>query len=234
MCGRSSLTKSEKELEARFKATFYSEDLEKYNPLPNYNVAPTHIMPIITNQDPSHFLPLRWGLIPFWSKDIKVGYKLINARIETVFQKPAFKYAVEKRRCLVPMDGYYEWKKEGTKKTPYRITTTDQEIFSVAGLWENWKSPDGQLIQSFTVLTQPPSSSIAHIHDRMPAILSKEQEQDWLDMNIAPAQVMTIINPYDDSRLKAYPVSNRIGKVTENDAALILEISEEGGQSTLF
>ncbi|MBK8502075.1 MAG: SOS response-associated peptidase [Saprospiraceae bacterium] len=234
MCGRSSLTKSEKELEARFKATFYSEDLEKYNPLPNYNVAPTHIMPILTSKDPSHFLPMRWGLVPFWSKDIKVGYKLINARIETVLEKSAFKYAVEKRRCLVPMDGYYEWKKEGVKKTPYRIVVTDQEIFSVAGLWENWKSPEGLLIQSFTVLTQPSSPSIAHIHDRMPAILYKHQEEDWLDMNIASIEVLTIINPYDDPRLRAYPVSNRIGKVTENDADLISEISEGGSQSTLF
>src|SRR5690606_13595754 len=105
MCGRSSLTKSEKELEARFKATFYSEDLEKYNPLPNYNVAPTQIMPVITNKDPQHFLPLRWGLIPFWAKDIRIGSQMINARIESVLEKSAFKYAMEKRRCLVPMDG---------------------------------------------------------------------------------------------------------------------------------
>ncbi|MCB0665771.1 MAG: SOS response-associated peptidase [Saprospiraceae bacterium] len=234
MCGRSSLTKSEKELEARFKATFYSEDLEKYNPLPNYNVAPTHVMPIITNKDPDHFMPLRWGLIPYWSKDIKIGYKMINARIETVLEKSAFKQAVAKRRCLVPMDGYYEWKKEAGKKTPYRIVTTDQDIFSVAGLWENWKSPDGQLIRSFTVLTQDPSESIAHIHDRMPAILDKEQERQWLDMTIPPADALEIIAPYDDHFLRAYQVSNRVGRVTENDAQLIQAIDITEGENTLF
>jgi putative SOS response-associated peptidase YedK len=163
-----------------------------------------------------------------------VGYKLINARIETVHEKSAFKYAVEKRRCLVPMDGYYEWKKDGSKKTPYRIVTTDQEVFCVAGLWENWKSPDGELIQSFTVLTQESSSSIADIHDRMPAILRKNQEQDWLDMNISSAEALKIISPYDDSDLKAYPVSSRVGKVTENDLDLISEINESGSQSTMF
>lgn len=234
MCGRSSLTKSEKELEARFKATFYSEDLEKYNPLPNYNVAPSHVMPIITNKDPDHFMPLRWGLIPYWAKDIKIGYKMINARIETVLEKSAFKQAIAKRRCLVPMDGYYEWKKEAGKKTPYRIVTTDQDIFSVAGLWENWKSPDGQLIRSFTVLTQDPSESIAHIHDRMPAILDKAQERQWLDMTIPPADVLQIIAPYDDRFLKAYQVSNRVGRVTENDAQLIQAIDITESENTLF
>lgn len=236
MCGRSSLTKSEKELEARFKATFYSEDLEKYNPLPNYNVAPTHVMPILTNKDRDHFSPLRWGLIPYWAKDIKIGYKMINARMETVMEKSAFKQAMIKRRCLVPMDGYYEWKKEGTKKTPYRIVVKDQEIFSVAGLWENWKSPEGEMIQSFTVLTQSPSESIAHIHDRMPAILTREQEDLWLDIELPPEDALKIISPYEDQYLKAYQVSNRVGKVTENDASLIIEVAhpKKEDQGSLF
>ncbi|NND31129.1 MAG: SOS response-associated peptidase [Saprospiraceae bacterium] len=235
MCGRSSLTKSEKELEARFKATFYSEELEKYNPLPNYNVAPTHVMPAITNKDPTHFSPLRWGLIPFWAKDIKIGYKMINARIESVMEKSAFKYAIEKRRCLVPMDGYYEWSKKGNKKTPFRIVTTDQDIFCLAGLWENWKSPDGQLIRSYTVLTQEPSETIAHIHDRMPAILTRDQENLWLDDTIPPEDALGIISPYPNEHIKAYEVSSRVGKVSENDAQLIAPV-EPGpkGQGSLF
>ncbi len=237
MCGRSSLTKSEKELEARFKATFYSEDLEKYNPLPNYNVAPTHVMPIITSKDPEHFVPMRWGLIPYWAKDKKIGYKMINARIETVLEKAAFKQAVTRRRCLVPMDGYYEWKKNGKKKTPYRIITRDQEIFSAAGLWENWKDERGNLIQSFTVLTQIPSETIAHIHDRMPAILRKDQEKDWLDMSISPQEALSLLTPYDDQDIIAYTVSSRVGNVNENDSGLIteIEIKDQGsGQISLF
>jgi putative SOS response-associated peptidase YedK len=236
MCGRSSLTKSEKELEARFKATFYSEDLEKYNPLPNFNVAPTHVLPIITNQDPTHFLPLRWGLIPYWAKDIKIGYRMINARVETVQEKSAFKSALAKRRCLVPLDGYYEWKKNGKRKTPYRITLKDQSIFTCAGLWETWKSPQGERISSFTIITQPPSPSISHIHDRMPAMLTAEQEKYWIDLDMAPAEALKLIAPYPDEMLDYYMVSSRVGKVTENDPGLILPIEAplEDGQATMF
>lgn len=235
MCGRSSLTKSEKELEKRFKATFYSKDLEKYNPLPNYNVAPTHVMPIITNKDPDHFLPLRWGLIPFWAKDMKVGYKMINARSETLLEKGAFKNAVHKRRCLVPMDGYYEWKRDGRNKTPYRIFVKDQDLFCAAGLWENWKGPDGTMIKSYTIITQSPSEIIAHIHDRMPAILREDQFDAWLDVDMPAEDALTILSPYDDDQLDFYEVSSRVGKVTENDADLVAPITpREDGQKSLF
>ena len=170
MCGRSSLTKTEKELEERFQATFYSDGLVQYNPLPNFNVAPSHMMPVITNEDKLHFQAYRWGLIPFWAKDQKIGYKMINARIETLFEKSSFKMAVAKRRCLVPADGFYEWKKikgpDGKiTKQPYRIQTTDQEIFSMAGLWDRWKAPDGQTVFSFTVITQGPNETMKDIHD---------------------------------------------------------------------
>ena len=235
MCGRSSLTKSEKELEARFKATFYSEDLEKYNPLPNFNVAPTHVMPVITNEDPEHFRPLRWGLIPFWAKDLRVGYKMINARKETVLEKSAFKSAMQKRRCIVPMDGYYEWKKMGKQKQPFRITVKNQEIFSVAGLWAKWKSPEGVVYESYTLLTQAPSPAIAHIHDRMPAILSPDQEMSWLDVDMPAQDALDILNPPPDESLHAYEVSSRVGKVTENDADLISpQARDEGAQTSLF
>jgi len=227
MCGRSSLTKNEKELEERFNATFYSEDLERYNPLPNFNVAPTHVMPVITNEDPEHFKPLRWGLIPYWAKDIKIGYKMINARIETVHEKAAFKRALEKRRCIVPFDGFYEWKKINKGKQAYRIITTNTDIFTVAGLWENWKSPSGEWIQSFTLLTQPPNKLMESIHDRMPALLLPEEEQLWLDPELSPMEALEIIKPYPDEFMKAYKVDNRVGKVSENDADLIKEINKD-------
>ena len=141
MCGRSSLTKTEKEIEERFKATFYSEELERYNPLPNFNVAPTHMHPVITSQDPNHFHLFKWGLVPFWSKDNKSGAKMINARIETIAEKTAFKSLLNSKRCIVPMDGFYEWKTEGKNKVPFRIVTKDQAIFAVAGLWDCWNLP---------------------------------------------------------------------------------------------
>ncbi|NND05106.1 MAG: SOS response-associated peptidase [Saprospiraceae bacterium] len=237
MCGRSSLTKTEKELEARFKASFYSEDLEKYNPLPNYNVAPTHVMPVIKNKDKDHFAPLRWGLIPFWAKDHKIGYKMINARIETLHEKAAFKQALQKRRCIIPMDGYYEWKKMGKGKVPHRIVLKDREIFAVAGLWEKWKSPMGEAVESFTVITQDASASIVHIHDRMPAILTCDAESVWIDEGISTQDALSIIHPYADEQIRAYPVSKRVGKVSENDAELIEEVVDgalPGAQTALF
>ena len=222
MCGRSSLSKNEKDLEERFDATFYSDELEQYNPLPNYNVAPTHAMPVITNEDQQHFRAYRWGLIPFWAKDRKLGYKMINARIETLFEKSTFKKAVSKRRCLVPADGFYEWKKTPQGKQPYRIQTTDQEIFSMAGIWERWKDPaDGQMVFTFSVITQGPNELMKDIHDRMPAILRPDQESLWLSEDLPPQELVDMIEPYPSDLMRAYPVSSRVGNVRNNDADLI-------------
>lgn len=231
MCGRSSLTKTEKEIEERFNATFYSDELERYNPIPNYNIAPTQYCAVITNMDRDKINLFKWGLIPHWSTDTKSAFRMINARIETLQEKPAFKNLVQSHRCIVPLDGYYEWKKEGKTKQAYRITTKDQAIFSCAGLYTKWKSPTNDTVHSFTIITQNASSSIAHIHERMPAILSKAQESFWLDNNIPPKEVIDIISPYSDEQIHHYPVSNRVGKVSENDEKLIEEIAV---QKTLF
>ena len=224
MCGRSSLTRTEKELEERFNSTFYSEDLERYNPLPNYNVAPTHMHPVITNQDPGHIRFFRWGLIPFWAKNKKIGYKMINARIETIMEKSVFKTPMQKRRCLVPFDGFYEWKKTEKGKIPYRIVTLNQEIFTIAGLWEKWKDPEGGEIYTFTLITQPSNGVLKNIHDRMPAILLPEQEKLWLDAEIPAVELLNEIAPYPDEMINAYTVSTRVNKVSENDKDLIKEV----------
>ncbi len=235
MCGRSSLTLTEKELEKHFNASFYSDELERYNPLPNFNVAPSHVMPIIRSDDMHHFRPHRWGLIPFWAKDENIGYKMINARSETVLQKNAFKKAMSQRRCLVPMDGYYEWQKQGKNKIPFRIQTKDQKAFMAAGLWERWKSPDGKEVYSFTILTQNASHGIAHIHDRMPAILKKEDQMHWVDMDIKPEDVLSIVQPYPDELLHFYQVSNEVNKVSNNRQDLIEEAKPpEGEQLSLL
>ena len=227
MCGRSSLTIKEKELEKRFNATFYSDELERYNPLPNFNVAPSHMHPVMTNLDQDHLQFFRWGLIPFWAKDIKVGYKMINARKETLLEKKTFKNAVNKKRCIVPFDGFYEWKKTESGKQPYRITTTNTEVFCVAGLWERWNSPDGTDIYSFTLITQGPNELMQDIHNRMPAILLPEQERDWLDMSIPSEEAIQLLEPYPSDLMKAYPVSKRVGNVRENDEELIVEVELE-------
>ena len=236
MCGRSSLTKTEKEIEARFNATFYSDELERYNPLPNFNVAPTHMMPVITNSLPEKLQLYRWGLIPFWAKDFRIGYKMINARKETLLEKSAFKSAVKQRRCIIPMDGFYEWKRDGKHKIPYRIVLKETPIFSVAGLWESWKNPEGEEIMSFTIITQPPNELMEDIHNRMPAILPPDQEKLWIDDGLSAEEALKLILPYPSELMHAYQVDNRVGKVSENDAGLIAPIDSriDGVQGELF
>ncbi|MFZ1750124.1 MAG: SOS response-associated peptidase [Saprospiraceae bacterium] len=237
MCGRSSLTKTEKEIEARFKATFYSEELERYNPLPNYNVAPTHYHPVITNTDITHLQLYRWGLIPYWAKDKKIGVKLINARVETLLDKSAFKKLIGSKRCVVPMDGFYEWKKEGKTKIPYRIVTTDIDIFSVAGLWDTWTEPStGDIFNTFTVITQEPNELMKSIHDRMPAILIKDIEKLWLDQDITAKDALQLLMPYPSELMKAYQVTQKVNSVKANDASLIEPVSvrESYVQGSLF
>lgn len=221
MCGRSSLTKTEKEIEQRFQSTFYSDELERYNPLPNYNIAPTHMCPVITNQDPNRIHLYRWGLIPFWAKDMKIGYKMINARKETIIEKKTYKSALKSRRCIVPVDGFYEWKKDGGTKTPYRIQVKDVPIFTIAGLWESWNSPENEEILTFTLITQEPNEFMAEIHNRMPAILMPDQERLWLDNEVSTEELMKLITPIDSELMTAYEVPSAVGNVKNNSKELI-------------
>jgi putative SOS response-associated peptidase YedK len=224
MCGRSSLTKTEKELEERFGATFYSEDLERYNPLPNYNVAPTQFHPVITQKEPNTIHLYRWGLIPFWAKDIKIGAKMINARLEGIEEKPAFRQAFQKRRCIVPVDGYYEWQKTPEGKIPHRIKLKNTEIFTIAGLYESWKGPDQKVINSFTLITQEAAPMIAHLHDRMPLILLPEQEKLWIDSNVPTKDVLYNLEPLPGEYITWYRVSDRVNNVRANDAGLVIPV----------
>lgn len=225
MCGRATLAKKPKALEVRYKANFVKTDLEKKNPLPNYNIAPTHWHPVVTNTDKDTLQLFKWGLIPKWAKDNKIASKLINARSETVLEKPAFK-AIASQRCIVPYDGFYEWKRNGKERIPYRIILTETPIFSVAGIWETWQNVQGETIPTFTVLTQPPNDLMRPIHDRMPAILSPEQELLWLDNELPMKEIMNLISPYPSELMKAYRVSNRVNKVSVNEAKLLLEVPD--------
>ncbi|MBL0238468.1 MAG: SOS response-associated peptidase [Saprospiraceae bacterium] len=232
MCGRGSLNKVEKDLEKRFNATFYSDDLERYNPLPTFNLAPTQWHPVITQQDPQHFQYFKWGLIPSWSKDHKIGSKLINARVEGLIEKPFFKSALKDRRCIVPLDGFYEWKVVANKiKKPYRIRFKDDSIFFVAGLYDQWKNEKAEIIHSFTIITQKPNPYLSSIHDRMPAILQREQESLWLDPLISLEQSLQLITPLAGDYLDAYPVSDAVNQVKNNNASLIEKLDESDNQS---
>lgn len=239
MCGRSSLTLTEKQIEERFNATFYSDDLVKYNPLPNYNVAPSQYHPVITQSDPRMINLYRWGLVPFWAKDPKIGYKMINARKETLLEKPAFREAVKTRRCLIPIDGFYEWQKSGKQKTPFRIVPTNTKVVSLAGLCETWKQPDGETLHTFTIITHEANDKIAPIHDRMPAMLLPDIEEQWLDSEISPKDALEILTPYPEDYLDYYPVSTDVNSVKNNHSGLIEKIEEDqspsaGDQLSLF
>lgn len=226
MCGRASLTKNQKELEDKFNASFYSGDIERYNPIPNYNIAPLNFLPVITNNDPTHFKLLRWGLIPFWAKDSNIASKLINARAETLETKDSFKGSLRQRRCLIPLDGFYEWEKINKIKKPFRFVKNDKKIFSVAGLWDTWTSPDKQIIETFTIITVPANKTVKKIHTRMPAILFEEDEQNWISKNISIKDALQMLKPYPSDSMYAYPVSSKVNNTRNNNPELILEVAE--------
>jgi putative SOS response-associated peptidase YedK len=161
MCGRYTITVTEDELMARY---LFEEPMNRFH-TPRYNVAPTQQVPVILNEEGMLKLDsFKWGLIPFWAKDAEIEYKMINARADTIAEKPSFLAAFKQRRCLIPADGFYEWKKIGSDKQPYRIMLKDQLIFSMAGLWETWTSPEGEEVKSCTIITTEPNELMVDIN----------------------------------------------------------------------
>lgn len=219
MCGRYTITVNAEGIAWRFGAERPEFEFE-----PAYNAAPTQNMPVITETDGRRqVLLMRWGLIPHWSKDRSIGSKLINARIETVDQKPAFKSSLLRKRCLIPADGYYEWLKINEHKQPLRIVLSQSELFSFAGIWDRWIGSD-LTIYSFSILTTTPVASITHIHNRMPLILSPEQESDWLKgpPSAEPPAVRDFLDKlHPCPTLHAYPVSSLVNSPHVNSPSLI-------------
>jgi putative SOS response-associated peptidase YedK len=200
--------------------------------LPHYNIAPTQLVPAISNTHPDRLDFFRWGLVPSWAKDISIGNRLINARAETLADKPAFRTALRRRRCLVPADGFYEWRKEGGKiKTPLFIHLRSGEPFALAGLWDTWHSADGSEMPSLTIITTAPNELMKTIHDRMPAIVRREDYARWLAPEEAdPEELAGVLKPYPAEEMEAYPVSPRVNKPA-HDAPDCIERAEP---QTLF
>ncbi len=223
MCGRYTLTVEMDELAERFGCLTVVPDLK-----PRYNVAPTQLMPIVAAPGGQrHLQMMQWGLVPFWAKDKSIGNKLINARVETLEQKPAFKNSLLQRRCIVPADGYYEWQKTSQGKQAMRIIRPAPNLFGFAGLWEQWRQTDGELLFSYTILTTSPIPSLAHIHDRMPLILDPDQEDYWLHglRGTSSAEVGSFLSRLKPpEQMSAYPVSNRVNSPKNDDLECIQPI----------
>src|SRR5579871_3828326 len=223
MCGRYRLSRRGTEIAEKFAI---EEEVEWS---PRYNIAPSD--PILTvRQDATkpvrHLTLMRWGLIPFWAKDPAIGFKTINGMSETAASKPAFREPMRTRRCLIPSDGFYEWKKIGPKeKQPYNFGMIDDSIFVFAGLWDRWKDAAGKEVLSCTILTTKPNPLVANVHDRMPAILRPDDYDLWLDPGItAPARIADLLAPFDAQLMKKYPVSTRVNSVKNDDPECAREI----------
>ena len=187
-----------------------------------YNVAPSQDAPVIVRQDSNQALLMRWGLIPSWAKDAKISYRMINARADTLAVKPAFRIPLQKSRCLVPATGFYEWKETGGKKAPYYIRRKDSALFAFAGLYDTWKSPEGREVISFTIITTEPNGLIRSLHDRMPAILRREDETLWLqEGKMGSDELERILSPYPVEDLIAYPVSLAVNNPGNDSEDLI-------------
>lgn len=219
MCGRFSLTASREQLESELHV-----QLEDYQP--RYNLAPSQqVLSIVSDGVRWRTGYLRWGLVPSWAKDPRIGNKMINARVETLEEKPAFKRLLGRRRCLVVADGFYEWKKEEENKKPFRIIENNR-IMTFAGLWDRWSS-DGKAIVTCTIITTHPNELMSPIHDRMPAIISDEQRSTWLDPKIQdPYLLKKLLRPYPSESLTAYEVSNIVNSPKNETPGCIRWISE--------
>ncbi|MGG5808789.1 SOS response-associated peptidase [Falsiroseomonas sp. CW058] len=221
MCGRFFLQRDPAGLARYF---------ETRNPTPNHpaswNVAPTQDSLVVRRHPETgqrHLDPLRWGLVPRWAKDAKDAAKLMNARADTLAEKPSFRDAFAKRRCLVPMDGFYEWRKdEAGGKQAYAVALASGAPMAVAGLWEGWKAPDGTWLRSFTVITTDANEKQALVHHRMPVILPPEVWDAWLgEEEHPPEDLLELLVPSPAEELAIWPVDNRVGRVGENDARLL-------------
>lgn len=208
MCGRFALYHSAAQLSERFSIERIVVDLP-----PRYNVAPTQPVAVVVQPSQRHLEAFKWGLVPFWAKDPKIGNRMINARAETLAEKPAYRAALKRRRCLIPASGFFEWKKAEKEKIPHYIHLADDRPFAMAGLWEEWTSPADELLHTCTIITTQANDFMTPIHHRMPVILSSAAQETWLDPSLEdPSELVSLLQPYPDDDLTAHPVSKQVNK----------------------
>jgi putative SOS response-associated peptidase YedK len=236
MCGRFRVARKKEILEAEFEAdSVAGEDWasrDAAHDVPRYNVAPGQEVAVVrqdARQDAAHpvrrLSQMRWGLIPSWTDNPSIGYKMINVRSETAATMRSFREPLRSRRCLIPADGFYEWKREGKQKLPFCFTLADESVFAFAGIWEPWKNPQGQVIESCAILTTTPNELIRDIHDRMPVILPRDAYDIWLDPDRTHLQeLQPLLKPYSAESMRRYRVSQRVNHVIHDDPECAAEI----------
>lgn len=220
MCGRFTLTVDASELQEQFPWI----NIPNIEIVPRYNIAPTQPVAVIPNDGKNNLDFYIWGLIPSWSKDPTIGNRMINARSETLAEKPSFRNAFKRRRCLIPASGFYEWSlnKEKNQKTPYYILRKDNRVFSFAGLWEIWYDPDGSEIRSCTIITTQPNSLIRPLHNRMPVILDEANYEEWLAADEQnPDELSRLLTSYSPELMQVYPISKAVNNPKIDQATLI-------------
>jgi len=233
MCGRYRLSRRKQILEEYFDTAPWDDDWN-----PRYNIAPTQPVPVIRQhpKEPVRQISLmKWGLIPNWARDASIATSTINAKSETAATRPAFRDPLKFRRCLIPADGFYEWKRSGTSKQPYCFEVNEGELFSFAGLWDGWKDSSGSWIKTCSILTTTPNAVTSAIHDRMPVILDRESYDLWLDPGMQNiAAVSELLKPYDARLMRSYPISMRINHVANDDEDCSRPVVLTESQNRLF
>jgi len=220
MCGRFARINTAREIKEIFNLDQIEVELK-----PSYNIAPTQDVAVILENGGSKLTAMRWGLIPFWAKDIAIGSKLINARSETIDEKPSFKYSFQKRRCLIVANGFYEWQKRGAKKFPYFIHLKNNKPFCFAGIYDNWKSTDGEKVTSCSIITTDATKEIKSIHPRMPVILSEKDFSVWFkNSDINTLKQMLV--PYPAEAIEFQEVSEEVNSPRNDNAGLIKSSTE--------
>jgi putative SOS response-associated peptidase YedK len=220
MCGRFTRAVSTEIIQKEFDVDEVSGDLG-----PSYNIAPTQEVAVIVSDGKKQLVKVRWGLVPSWAKDQSVGNKMINARAETVTEKASFKRAFKKRRCLVVADGFYEWQRVGETKRPMYIRLKSGKPFGFAGLYETWKSEQGEQVVTCAIITTGANDLMKPIHDRMPVIIPKENESLWLDPRTDDQDLLLeMLRPYPTDAMVAYPVSKRVNMPSNNSPECIKPI----------
>lgn len=216
MCGRYNLFSELQVIAERFQAI----EQEGLMVEPRYNIAPGQNITVVISEANKHKLAvLRWGLIPNWAKDPKIGYKMINARAETIDIKPSFKGLLKRKRCLIAADGFYEWKKEGSQKQPYHIHLSNKEPFAFAGLYDEWRN-GSEVIRTCTIITT--EANMEGIHDRMPVILTQENEKVWLDEDVTEtAELKSLMVPYEAAFMNAYPISSFVNNARNEGQGIL-------------